>query len=102
MIPGPRGGSTDVGDISHLMPTIQPYARGASGVTHGPDFLIEDYNAALTNPARMTAMTVVDLLGDGAAGASKVINATEPALTKENYLKMLRSFNKVDLYTPEA
>ncbi len=97
----PRGGSTDVGDISHLMPTIQPYARGASGVTHGPDFLIEDYNVALTNPARMTAMTVVDLLGDGASGANKVINATEPALTKQNYLAMLRSFNKVDLYTPE-
>ncbi len=97
----PRGGSTDVGDISHLMPTIQPYARGARGVTHGPDFLIQDYNVALTNPARMTAMTVVDLLGDGAGGANKVINATEPALTKERYLEMLRSFNKVDLYTPE-
>ncbi len=80
------------------MPTIQPYARGTSGVTHGPDCLIEDYNVGLTNPARMTAMTVVDLLGDGAGGASRVINATEPALTKDDYLAMLRSFNKVNLF----
>lgn len=95
----PRGGSTDVGDISHLMPTIQPYAKGAVGVSHGPTFVIEDYDVALTHPASITAMTVADLLGDGAKQGREIIEATRPALTKDEYLRMLRAVNNVELFS---
>jgi amidohydrolase len=95
----PRGGSTDVGDISHLMPTIQPYAKGAVGVSHGPTFVIEDYNVALTHPASITAMTIVDLLGDGARRGQQIVDTVKPALTRQEYLKMLRSFNNVELFS---
>jgi metal-dependent amidase/aminoacylase/carboxypeptidase family protein len=97
----PRGGSTDVGDISHLMPTIQPYAKGATGISHGPTFVIEDYNIALTSPAAITAMTVADLLGDGAQNGQRILEATKPALTKNEYLTMLRGFNNVELFRDE-
>src|SRR2546421_2439050 len=63
---GHGGGSTDMGDISHILPTVHPYAGGAAGAGHGADYRIEDYTRAVLNPARALAMTVVDLLSDDA------------------------------------
>ena len=94
----PRGGSTDMGDISHLMPTIQPYAKGASGISHGADFLIHDYQAGVLDPATIMALTVADLLADGATGASQVIGASTPNLTKDRYLELLRSFDNTEVF----
>jgi amidohydrolase len=98
----PRGGSTDVGDISHLMPTIQPYARSATGVAHGADFVIQDYEIGVTHPATVMAMTIADLLGDGAEEAQRVLGTFTPALTKEQYLQTLRGVNNVELFGPDA
>src|SRR3981081_2796980 len=39
---GHGGGSTDMGDISHILPTVHPYAGGASGAGHGADYRILD------------------------------------------------------------
>ncbi len=32
------GGSTDMGDLSCIMPVCHPYARGMSGTSHGSDY----------------------------------------------------------------
>ena len=37
-----RGGSTDMGDLSHLMPACQPYASGAVGPGHSQEYVIND------------------------------------------------------------
>jgi hypothetical protein len=37
-----RTGSTVMGDISHIMPAVHPSMSGASGISHGNDFLISD------------------------------------------------------------
>src|SRR5262244_2101927 len=34
---GHRTGSTDMGDLSHIMPTLHPYISGAAGSGHGAD-----------------------------------------------------------------
>ena len=34
---GHRTGSTDMGDIAHLMPVVHPYVSCAQGRTHGAD-----------------------------------------------------------------
>jgi hypothetical protein len=47
------------------------------------------------------AMTIADLLGDGAQRGQKIVDTVKPALTKEEYLKMLRSFNNVELFSEE-
>jgi len=39
-------GSTDMGDISHIMPTIQPMAGGAEGTSHGSDYRVVDMENA--------------------------------------------------------
>lgn len=94
---GPRGSSTDMGDLTHLLPTIQPYATGCTGTVHGADFLVEDYQAAVANPAAAMALTVVDLLAEG-GDAPAVINSFQAPLTKDAYLALQRGFNRRQLY----
>ena len=45
-------GSTDMGDVSQIMPVIHPFSGGVSGTSHGTDYLIEDYEKAVVNPAK--------------------------------------------------
>ena len=40
----PVVGSTDMGDVSQLMPVIHPYVVAASGIGHGSDYLVHDYD----------------------------------------------------------
>ena len=94
---GPRGSSTDMGDLAHLMPTIQPYATGCTGTVHGADFLVEDYDAAVANPAAAMALTVVDLLAEGGHAAS-MLEAFEAPLSKDAYLALQRGFNRRELF----
>jgi amidohydrolase len=96
---GHSGGSTDMGDVSHLMPTIQPSAGGATGRGHSEDYLVEDYHKAVIDPAKAMAMTIVDLLSDGAATATSVLGSFRPAMTKEKYLQTMRALFTTTTYT---
>ena len=93
-----RTGSTDMGDVSHLIPAIHPYVGGATGLAHGSDYVIEDYNLAVTTAAKALAATVVDLLADGASRAATVLSAHKPAMTKKEYLGFMRSLAKSELF----
>ncbi|MFN3973930.1 MAG: amidohydrolase [Dehalococcoidia bacterium] len=86
-----RGGSTDMGDVSHILPVLHPYAGGARGTGHGNDYLIYDYNLAVLNPAKAMAMTVIDLLSNGASRAKEVKARFRPALSKAEYLRIQES-----------
>ncbi len=100
VIPG-RGhgtGSTDMGDVSCIMPAIHPYAGGVSGISHGNDYLIEDYQVAVINPAKAMAMTVVDLLADGAVKAQEVLAKSKPRMTKQEYLDTMDGLFKEEEY----
>ena len=92
VIPGRRnrGGSTDMGDLSHLMPVCHPYAAGAAGSGHSKDYLITDYEAAVVNPAKIMAMVAIDLLADGAAKAKEITQNHRPAMKKSAYLRFQR------------
>ncbi|EDS78475.1 putative amidohydrolase [Clostridium botulinum C str. Eklund] len=82
--------STDMGDVSNLIPSIHPFIGGVSGNLHTKDFKVEDYEAALILPAKLMAMTVVDLLFDNAKEGEKVIEAFEPTFeSKDEYIKFL-------------
>ena len=92
VIPGRRnrGGSTDMGDLSHLMPVCHPYAAGAVGSGHSKEYVITDYEAAVVNPAKIMAMVVIDLLADGGNKAKEVISSHRPAMKKDAYLRFQR------------
>ncbi len=80
------GGSTDIGDLGHLMPIIQPMVGGFSGNLHAKEFCVYDKTLAYINTAKLLAMTVIDLLADGASKAIDIKNKFVPAMSKEQYL----------------
>ncbi|MBI2965934.1 MAG: peptidase dimerization domain-containing protein [Chloroflexi bacterium] len=96
---GHGGGSTDMGDISHLVATIQPYVGGATGVGHSEHYLINDYALAVLQAGKAMAMTVVDLLADGGAEATRVLAGYRPAMTKAEYLSLLRGMQSEKTYS---
>ncbi len=86
-----RTGSTDMGDVSHLMPVIHPYVGGATGLGHGADYVVQDYQLAVITAAKSMAATVIDLLADGATEARQVIANHRPEMTSREYVKFMRS-----------
>ena len=85
------GGSTDMGDLAQIMPLIHPYCSGATGTGHGKDYVIQDYETAVVLPAKAMAMTVIDLLAEGAARAKEVKAKDKPPMTREQYLTFQRA-----------
>ena len=85
-----RGGSTDMGDLSHIMPSCHPYTAGAVGPGHSSEYLITDYESAVINPPKIMAMVTIDLLADGAKQAKAVKANHRPLLNKQSYVKFQR------------
>lgn len=91
---GHFGGSTDMGDVSHLMPAIHPYVGGTVGLLHTKGFACVDFSACVLDTAKAFACMIVDLLGDDAQEAKDIIKNNPPILTKEAYIaKMDEYFN---------
>ena len=96
-----RTGSTDMGDVSHLMPVVHPYVGGATGLGHGSNYVIHDYHLSVITAAKALATTVIDLLADGAAQANGVIAGHQPDMATAEYLKFMRSLNREELFDPK-
>ena len=91
---GHRAGSTDMGDLSQVMPIVHPYMGGARGTGHAADYEIVDPQLAYVAPAKALAAMVVDMLADGARGARDVIASAKPRMTREEYLRFQRGIWK--------
>jgi hypothetical protein len=83
------------------MPAIHPYAGGAQGAGHGSDYEIVDYETAAVIPAKAMAMTVLDLLANGAAEGKRVISEFKAPLSKQEYLDLLRGLESERTYREE-
>ena len=99
-----RTGSTDMGDVSQLMPVIHPYVGGAAGLGHGANYVVQDYSLAVITAAKCLASTIVDLLSDGGSQAGEVIASHTNAMTTQEYLSFMRSQAKDELfeYSPDS
>ncbi len=86
------GGSTDMGDISYIMPALHPYVHSATGQNHGVDFVITDYPLAVITAAKAMAGLVVDTLCDGGQKGKEIIKKDKPELTIPEYVKLTRGF----------
>lgn len=82
-------GSTDMGDLSQLLPCIQPTVGGFAGSLHGEDFCVSDPYTAYLLPAKILAVTVLALLENDAERAKKIKQEFCPNMSKEQYLKTL-------------
>lgn len=75
---GQKTDSTDLGDLSTLMPVIHPHTGGSSGTVHGQDFRITDPVRAVVNPAKAVCGTIARLLREDAAQARQVLADYRP------------------------
>lgn len=86
-------GSTDMGDLSLLFPSVHPYAPGATGTGHGSDYQIADPEQACIQCAEWQLEMLRLLLTDGAQEAIRIKEAFTPAFaSKEDYFAYLEEF----------
>lgn len=82
-------GSTDMGDVSHLMPVVHPWVGCVRGTLHGADYMVSNEEVAYVKSPEVLAMTLIDLLWDGAATADEICREFRPVFTKESYMAFL-------------
>ena len=88
---GHETGSSDMGDLSAIMPIIHPFVAAATGRSHGVDYVVRDYDLAVLTSAKAMAATVVDILSDGAKRAGEIVESYDAPLTRTGYLSTLRA-----------
>lgn len=81
--------STDMGDVSALIPSLHGLTGGVSGGLHTADYRIVNEEDAYIIPIKVMCFTLIDLLADGAGEAGKIIRDFKPQMTKEEYLRYL-------------
>ena len=94
-----RTGSTDMGDVSALMPVLHPYVGGATGIGHGADYVIQDYQLAVITGAKAMTATVIDLMADGAEEANRVVANHRAQMTSREYVNFMRTLAAEESYT---
>lgn len=87
------GGSTDMGDLSQIIPCIHPYIMGATGDFHTKDYILVDEEMVYIKSAKALALTLIDLLYDGAKKGNNVVKNFKPNYTIEQYLQFLKENN---------
>lgn len=97
--------STDVGDLSTLMPVIQPYVGGVSGGLHSADFKYTDKEIAYLLGAKFLAGTAATLLSGDVAEAERIIASFTPIFKSHNeyfdYVNGLFSKKTLPVYDKE-
>jgi metal-dependent amidase/aminoacylase/carboxypeptidase family protein len=79
-------GSTDMGDLSVIMPVVHPYAPGAIGKSHGKDYYVNNPELACVLCAKWQVAMLTILLKDGAKRAKQIVSEFEPMFkTKQEY-----------------
>ena len=85
--------STDVGDLTHLMPVLNFTFGGCKGALHSRDFAVTDEELFYVIPAKLLALATYRLLRDGAAEAGEILNGFTPTLSREEYLRQMEALH---------
>lgn len=82
-------GSTDMGDLSTLMPVLQPNLGGVEGTMHGSDYKVAEPEMVVLG-AKFLATAAVELLADNAYQTKAILADYDPIFkSKEEYFKVL-------------
>jgi len=82
-------GSTDMGDISCIMPTSSIGMGGVTGQGHGRTYEFVDKELEYVIPAKVLALTCIDLLYDKAAKAKEITKSYEPSIPPKEYTEFM-------------
>jgi amidohydrolase len=81
--------STDLGDFSCIIPTSSIGMTGAEGAGHSRSFKIVDPIKQYIVPAKVLAISVIDLLYNKAAEAKRIIQEFKPTIKREHYAEFM-------------
>jgi amidohydrolase len=87
-------GSTDMGDYSCIMPTSGVSMIGTEGALHSVNLKIVDPVKQYIVPAKVIALSVIDLLYDDAEKAKDIINDFEPVIEQDKYSEFMHDLVK--------
>lgn len=91
------GGSTDVGDVQHILPVYTFQTGGIEGNFHSAEFKVVDEELAYIVTAKIFALGTYRLLKDGAKEAKKIAAEYQPKFTKEEYIAFMDSMIKKEI-----
>ena len=86
-------GSTDMGELSTIMPTLHGYVQGMKGTAHGVDYVPENKELLYLLNTKIILSIIVDLLADDAKVAKDVAARRDGKLSIGEYIKLADSFN---------
>ena len=86
-------GSTDMGDVTQIIPGIHPMIGGFEGTPHTPEFRAVDDEMAYIIPAKLTACMIVDLLTDSDA-KEKIRQQRAQKRSSGDYLALMREMRQ--------
>jgi amidohydrolase len=81
--------SSDIGDVSSIIPTSSFGMGGIEGMLHQRTYELIDKELQYVIPAKVMALTCIDLLFDGATEAKKIIKAFEPTIPQDSYTEFM-------------
>ena len=91
---GYSSGSTDMADLSQVMPVIHPYAPGAVGNSHGSNYYIKNPDLACVGSAAWQLEMINILLSNNAEVAKKVVTEYKaPFASNEEFFAYLDAIN---------
>lgn len=86
-------GSTDMGDLSCIMPVIQADCGGVEGMGHGNDYRVVNKLDPTVGSAKIQLVMLYLLLKDNAKRAKEVVaNYNAPYPSKKAYLDFIEQF----------
>ena len=78
-------GSTDMGDVSTILPALHGFCPGFGGTGHGCDFFVADEDVAYVRNAKIAAAMAVRLLCDDAAVARPIAAKKASMMSVDDY-----------------
>lgn len=88
-------GSSDVGDLTHVMPVLTFETGGVSGDLHSKDFKITNKDIAYIATAKIMALTAYRLLKENAEKAKNIKKDFKPSFSIEEYKKHMDQFESI-------
>lgn len=86
-----KASSTDVGEVSSILPVVYYNFSGSRGAPHTKEMDIIDENFAYADSAKAAVMTLIDLLWDGGKEIERIKAAYKPQFaSREEYIAFHR------------
>ena len=96
---GHAGGSTDVGDVQHLMPVYTFNTGGVKGGLHQIDFEVTNEEEAYIVTAKMFALAAYGLLKEKAQRSRELVDQYEPVFKNSaEYVEFMEQFDSKEIF----